>query len=306
MSDSAFSWKSSLKVLFTLAVVAVAMLLAITLWRAYVLAPWTRDGRVSAQVIRIAPEVSGTVMVVPVTDNQFVSRGTTLFVIDPARFRIAVAQAEAQLKEANATLQQKREEAQRRRKMAALMAAEEVQRAQQALLVADAQLQQASAALALAQLNLQRSTVRAPVDGYVTHLRLQQGDYAVAGSADIALVDAHSFWITGYFEETKLHGMHIGDRVDVHLMGDSHRLMGHVASFGHGISDSNQQADDQGLPGVEATFSWIRLAQRIPVRIELDARPQNKLLTAGMSCSIAVEGQVSLHGRLATWLTRWF
>lgn len=289
----------------TLLVVAVAIWLAIALWRAYVLAPWTRDGRVSAQVIRIAPEVSGTVQTVPVADNQFVARGTTLFVIDPLRFQLAVAQAEAQLREANATLQQKRDEAQRRRQMAALMAAEEVQRAREALLVAEAQQQQASAALALAQLNLQRATVRAPVDGYVTHLRLQAGDYAVAGTPDVALVDAHSFWVTGYFEETKLHAMHIGDRVDIHLMGDSQTLSGRVASFGHGISDTNQQVDEQGLPGVEATFSWIRLAQRIPVRIEFEALPQDKLLTAGMSCSIAVAGDTRVRGRLTALLAHW-
>ncbi|MBA0037722.1 HlyD family secretion protein [Pantoea sp. BIGb0393] len=289
----------------TLLVVAVAIWLAIALWRAYVLAPWTRDGRVSAQVIRIAPEVSGTVQTVPVADNQFVARGTTLFVIDPLRFQLAVAQAEAQLREANATLQQKRDEAQRRRQMAALMAAEEVQRAREALLVAEAQQQQAIAALALSQLNLQRATVRAPVDGYVTHLRLQAGDYAVAGTPDVALVDAHSFWVTGYFEETKLHAMHIGDRVDIHLMGDSQTLSGRVASFGHGISDTNQQVDEQGLPGVEATFSWIRLAQRIPVRIELEALPQDKLLTAGMSCSIAVAGNTRARGRLTALLARW-
>ncbi|WP_345827009.1 efflux RND transporter periplasmic adaptor subunit [Pantoea sp. BRR-3P] len=305
MSDSTFSWKSSLKVLMTLAVVAAALWLAMVLWRAYVLAPWTRDGRVSAQVIRIAPEISGTVQAVPVADNQFVARGTTLFVIDPLRFQLALAQAEAQLREANATLQQKRDEAQRRRQMAALLAAEEVQRAREALQVAEAQQQQASAALALAQLNLQRSTVRAPVDGYVTHLRLQAGDYAVAGTPEVALVDAHSFWITGYFEETKLHAIRIGDRVDVHLMGDSQTLNGHVASFGRGISDTNQQVDAQGLPGVEATFSWIRLAQRIPVRIELDALPKDKLLTAGMSCSIAVAGETPAHGRLTTLLAKW-
>lgn len=305
MSDLSFSWKASLKALFTLAMVAVAIILATLLWRAYVLAPWTRDGRVSAQVIRIAPEVSGTVSAVAVADNQWVAKGTVLFRVDPARFDLAVADAQAQLNEANATLQQKREEEKHRQQMGSLMAAEDMQRAREASLVAQAQQQQAATALALARLNLQRATLRAPVDGYVTHLRLQPGDYVEAGTPDIALVDAHSFWVTGYFEETKLPAMRMGDRVNIRLMGQQALLHGHIASFGRGISDSNQLSDNQGLPSVEATFSWIRLAQRIPVRIEFDALPSDQLLTAGMSCSIAVADSSTPQGRLTSLLTRW-
>ena len=305
MSDLSFSWKASLKALFTLAMVAIAIILATMLWRAYVLAPWTRDGRVSAQVIRIAPEVSGTVSAVAVTDNQWVAKGAVLFRVDPVRFDLAVADAQAQLNEANATLQQKREEEKHRQQMGALMAAEDMQRAREASLVAQAQQQQAATALALARLNLQRTTLRAPVDGYVTHLRLQPGDYVEAGTPDIALVDAHSFWVTGYFEETKLSAMRIGDRVNIRLMGQQALLHGHIASFGRGISDSNQSSDNQGLPSVEATFSWIRLAQRIPVRIEFDALPSDQLLTAGMSCSISVADSTTPQGRLTSLLTRW-
>ncbi|ORM66587.1 efflux RND transporter periplasmic adaptor subunit [Pantoea rwandensis] len=305
MSNHAFTWKSSLKALFTLLMVGIALFLAVTLWRAYVLAPWTRDGRVSAQVIRIAPEVSGTVSQLTVGDNQYVAKGALLYNIDPARFELAVSTAQAQLNEATATLLQKREEEKHRQQMGALMAAEDRQRAREAALVAEAQQQQALAALSLARLNLQRAAIRAPVDGYVTHLHLQPGDYAVAGTPDIALVDAHSFWVTGYFEETKLQRMQIGDRVHIRLMGQETMLAGHIASFGRGISDSNQISDTQGLPSVEATFSWIRLAQRIPVRIEFDALPDNQLLTAGMSCSIAVIGNRTPQGRLTSLLTRW-
>lgn len=305
MSDLSHSWKSSLKALFTLLLVGIALCLAVMLWRAYVLAPWTRDGRVSAQVIRIAPEVSGTVSDVRVEDNQWVAKGALLFRLDSARFDLAVADAQAQLNEANATLQQKREEEKHRQQMGALMAAEDMQRAREASLVALAQQQQASAALALARLNQQRASIHAPVDGYVTHLRLQPGDYAVAGTPDIALVDAHSFWVTGYFEETKLPSMRIGDRVNIRLMGQQALLSGHIASFGRGISDSNQSSDAQGLPSVEATFSWIRLAQRIPVRIEFDTLPHDQLLTAGMSCSIAVAGTNTPQGHLTALLTRW-
>jgi multidrug resistance efflux pump len=306
MSELSSSLKHGLKIVFSFALVAMALLLAVALWRAYVLAPWTRDGRVSAQVIRIAPEVSGTVSTVPVADNQWVAKGDLLFSIDTARFELAVASAQAQLNEANATLLQKREEEKHRQQMRSLMATEEIQRAQEAALVAQAQQQQASTALALARLNLQRAAIHAPADGFITQLHLQPGDYAVAGTPDIALVEANSFWITGYFEETKLHAMHIGDRVNIHLMGQPGQLHGHIASFGHGISDSNQTAGAQGLPSVEATFSWIRLAQRVPVRIEFDDLPAHQLITAGMSASIAMSDGAGPQGRLTALLARWF
>lgn len=306
MSELSSSWKHGLKIVFSFAIVAIALLLAVTLWRTYVLAPWTRDGRISAQVIRIAPEVSGTVSRVPVADNQWVARGTLLFSIDTARFELAVANAQAKLNEANATLMQKREEDKHRQQMKSLMAEEEIQRAHEAALVAQAQQQQASSDLSLARLNLQRTAIRAPSDGFITQLHLQPGDYAVAGTPDIALIEANSFWVTGYFEETKLHAMHIGDRVNIHLMGQSEQLTGHIASFGRGISDSNQTAGAQGLPSVEATFSWIRLAQRVPVRIEFDDLPSHQLITAGMSCSIALAGTSGPQGRLIALLARWF
>lgn len=287
-----------LKVIFTLLCAALAVALVIQLWQVYMLAPWTRDGRVSVQVVRSAPDVSGPVARINVVDNQYVHRGDVLYQIDAERFSLAVAQAESELMAARATLQQKAAEAQRRRQMKNLMAVEEVQQADAALTLAQAAVQQARVTLDTARLNLQRTTQRATVDGYVTHLRLQPGDYAVAGEANVALVNAHSFWITGYFEETRLHGIHIGDRAEIRLMGYQQPLLGHVVSIGRGITDQNEQSGSLGLASVEPSFTWVRLAQRIPVHIAIDHVPPTVVLVAGMSSSIAIQTPGQPRGSL--------
>lgn len=308
MSDRMMWLRPTAKAAGTLIAVALAIALVAALWRAYVIAPWTRDGRVSAEVVHIAPEVSGTVLDVGVADNQFVRRGDMLYRIDPVRFRYAVAQAEAQLSAANAVLQQKVQDAKRRRGMDDLVPGEDIQRANHAVAVAQAEQRRAQVALDVAQLDLARTELRAPADGYVTHLRLRPGDYAVAGRGNVALIDAHSFWVTGYFEETKLHGIRTGAPARIRLMGFDETLDGHVAGVGHGITDVNEHADAQGLPSVEPTFSWIRLAQRIPVRIEIDRVPTGVVLAAGMTCSVDVgarDTEGAPKGRLASLLMRW-
>ncbi|ALS62080.1 efflux RND transporter periplasmic adaptor subunit [Pandoraea norimbergensis] len=308
MSNRALWFRPVAKAAGTLAVVGLAVVLVVALWRAYVVAPWTRDGRVSAEVVRIAPEISGTVQDVAVVDNQFVRRGDLLYRVDPERFRLAVSQAEAQLSAARAILQQKQQDARRRRGMDDLVPGEEIQRAGQAVAIAVADQRRAQVALDVARLDLARTELRAPVDGYVTHLRLRPGDYAVAGHASIALLDAHSFWITGYFEETKLRGIHAGAPARIRLMGFDDLIDGHVASIGRGITDANERPDSQGLPSVEPTFSWVRLAQRIPVRVAIDRVPPGIVLAAGMTCSVDVgpSGQgAAPKGALASLLMRW-
>ncbi|WP_410013534.1 biotin/lipoyl-binding protein [Sodalis sp. RH24] len=308
MSTAALLVKPAAKAALTLAAIVAAVLLVAALWRAYVLAPWTRDGRVSAQVVRIAPEVSGTVAAVAVADDQYVKRGDVLYRIDPERFRLAVAQAEAQLAAATATSRQKAQDAKRRQGMDDLVPGEDIQRANQAVAIAQAEQRHAQVALDVARLDLERAALYAPVDGYVTHLRLRRGDYAVAGQPNIALLDAHSFWITGYFEETKLYGIHPGAPAQVRLMGYDDLIQAHVSSIGRGITDTNEKADTQGLPSVEPSFSWVRLAQRIPVRVEIDHVPPGIVLVAGMTCSIDVgqPGHAPIHqGRLTTLLHRW-
>lgn len=298
--------KQSIRVALTLGVIAVAGMLVVALWNAYVLAPWTRDGRVSAHVVRIAPEVSGTVQDVAVADNQHVTRGQVLYRIDPIRFELAVDQATAFLAAANETLRQRGEEARRRAGLDDIVPKEDIQRSGRAVAIARAEVLRAQAALAVAQLDLERSVLRAPVDGFVTHLRLRRGDYAVASKPDITILDARSFWITAYFEETKLRQIQPGASARIKLMGFDAMIDGRVASIGRGISDENDGHDSQGLPSVNPTFSWIRLAQRIPVRIEIEHVPDDVILAAGMTCSVEVEqaGQTAgvAQGRLAGWL----
>ncbi|GGZ06413.1 efflux RND transporter periplasmic adaptor subunit [Shewanella fodinae] len=300
--------KSVVRAGVTLIVVIVAGVLLNALWDAYVLSPWTRDGRVSAQIVRIAPEVSGTVLNVSVSDNQLVKKGDVLYRIDPAHFQLLLAQAEAQLAAANASLRQKTEDASRRRRMEGFVSAEDIQRATQDMSIAQAQQRSAQVAVAMAKLDMEHTVLHAPVDGYITRLRLNKGDYAVAGEPNIALIDANSFWITGYFEETKLHGIHPGAAAQIRLMGIEQMLPGRVVSIGRGITDANQQVDAQGLPSVEPSFSWVRLAQRIPVRIAFEQLPQNLVLAAGMTGSIEVETSASKSpppGRLISLLHQW-
>lgn len=308
MSDALPLLKRLARALLTLAAVTAAALLVVSLWRAYVLAPWTRDGRVSAQVVRIAPEVSGTVVDVAVADNQYVKKGDVLYRIDPERFRVAVDDAEAALDAASETLAQKIEDAQRRKGMDDLVPREDIQQAQRAIALARAAQRRAQATLDLARLDLYRSELHAPTDGYITHLRLRNGDYAVAGQPALALLDAHSFWFTGYFEETKLRQVHPGAAARIRLMGYDAIVPGRVHSIGRGIADTNEQADATGLPSVEPSFSWIRLAQRIPVRIELGELPPGVTLVAGMTGSVDVgdtAGRDGSQGRLTTWLHEW-
>jgi multidrug resistance efflux pump len=308
MPERSFSATRLLRAGLTLAVVIAAGFLVSALWRAYVVAPWTRDGRVSAQIVRIAPEVSGTVAEVSVADDQYVKQGNVLYRIDNASFALALAQAEAQLAAAEVSLRQKTDEARRRRGMESLVPAEDIQRANQAEAIARAELRGARVAVDRAKLDLARTELRAPTDGYVTRLRLNKGDYAVAGQPNLALIDAHSFWITGYFEETKLHGIQPGAAARIRLMGFDQVLPGRVASIGRGITDNNQQADAQGLPSVEPSFSWVRLAQRIPVRVEFEHVPHDVVLAAGMTGSIEVTpsaGTPVPQGRLISLLHRW-
>ena len=287
----------------TLGLGLLAIMFCLQLWRAYVLAPWTRDGRVSAQVIRIAPEVSGQVVQLLAGDNQWVTKGDLLYRIDARAYRLALQQRAAEFAEARSVFEQRSAQFKRRTRLAEAIAREEIDNAARDLAVAQARLDAAHSQLAQARLDLERTTVRSPVDGYVTQLRLQAGDYAEAGNTNLFVVDGHSFWVTGYFEETKLPGVRIGAPVSIKLMGFAPLLKGHVASMGRGIADANELRSDSGLPRVSPTFSWIRLAQRVPVRIELDKVPDGVELAAGMTASVEVTSpDTAARWRLTQWL----
>ncbi|HCL6099225.1 HlyD family secretion protein [Enterobacter cloacae subsp. cloacae] len=272
----------------TLSAVAVATCLAFILWKHYAQTPWTRDGRVRADVVQIAPDVSGPVISVAVRDNQWVNQGDVLYSIDPRWLKLAVVSAQADVESKRHEMLMRQDAARRRTQIKDAISREDLQQTGSAANVAAANYHGALAALTLAELNLAHATVRSPVSGYVTHLRLRPGDYATAGETKVAIVDAHSFWVVGYFEETKLRHIRVGDSAQVALMGYDPVLTGHVESIGHGIGDNNDETGGLGLPDVEPTFSWVRLAQRVPVRIHIDSLPKGVELVAGLSASVAV------------------
>ena len=280
------SLDQAVRVATTLAVVLVAGLTGWQLWRYYMEEPWTRDGRVRAEVVGLAPDVSGLVQEVLVRDNQQVRRGEVLFRIDRDRFALALQQAEAVLSSRHASLLQAQRDLQRYTRLD--QAAVSIQRQEQAATdaqVAEAAWRQAQVERDIARLNLERSEVRAPVNGFVTNLELRPGDYLAAGRAALALVDSDSFHIAGYFEETKLPRIRPGDRATIAVMGEAGLIEGHVESVAAGITDRERAASSNLLANVNPTFSWVRLPQRVPVRIAIDRLPAGMRLLSGRTAT---------------------
>jgi multidrug resistance efflux pump len=295
--------RTLIRVILTLAVVSLAIVLGVTLWNTYMIAPWTRDGRVRVYVVDVAPEVSGTVVQVPVVDNQFVHKGDPLYVLDPVRFRLAIREAQARLDGALEDLALKRNDAKRRMGLGGIVSAEEQEVFNSNVATQVAAVDAARAALDVAKLNLQRSVLYSPVNGFITNLNLRVGDYASAGQARLAVIDSDSFWVYGYFEETKMWGVHVGDVARVKLMGYKQIIPGHVVSIARGINDTNGNPDKLGLQDVNPIFTWVRLAQRIPVRVHLDYVPEGVTLAAGMTATITVGPETkSRRGKLTSWL----
>jgi len=297
--------------------VLLALWAGYKLWDYYFDAPWTRDGHVRADVVPVAPDVSGFVSEVLVRDNQQVQSGDVLFRIDRARYEIALKQAEAvqegkraMLDNANADL----------KRYSALTPGVVVstQRMDQVVAIqgsAQAAYDQAVADVALAKLNIDRSEVRASVSGIVTNMELRPGAYLTPGKGVMALLDTDTLHVQGYFEETKLQRIHIGDTVKVRLMGSSHVLQGKVESVAAGIEDRDRSAGATLLANVNPTFNWVRLAQRVPVRIALAPAERNELV-AGATATVEVLGsalrggarvalgQPSASQRFACWAVR--
>jgi multidrug resistance efflux pump len=277
-------------VLITLVTVALAVALGWAMWDAYMGAPWTRDGTVRVYVVTMAPEVAGRIVKFPVADNQFVHKGDLLMVIDPRDYRIAVSRTEAAVKQSQANARNAELQSQRRQKLTELAASIEEKQTYSLTAVADqAAYQQALANLDQARVNLERTEVRSPVNGWVTHLLAQLGDYANVGQNIISLVDADSFWVDGYFEEINLGSIREGDPAEVKLLGYSQIVRGHVDSIARAINVPNAQANPQGLATVNPIFTWVRLAQRIPVRIHIDEVPEGVVLSAGMTATVQID-----------------
>jgi RND family efflux transporter MFP subunit len=281
--------RETLKTAATLLILVFAVLAALVIWDFYVTAPWTRDGSVRVQVASIAPQVAGQITEVRVVDNQYVHQGDVLYVIDPFDFQVALDTDKAQLRQKAADLQVKRVQAERRQHLSDLATTPEEQQvyvgnAIQAQAAFDAAQQQ----LAQADINLQRTQVRSPVNGYVTNLLMRVGDYAHAGTTNISVIDADSYWIDGYFEETKMTHVCVGDRAEATLMGYRDPIVGRVQSITRGISVPNAAPSTQGLPNVDPVYTWVRLAQRVPVRIRITDVPAGVPLVSGMTATVTI------------------
>ncbi|MBD8598401.1 HlyD family secretion protein [Pseudomonas sp. CFBP 8772] len=280
--------KKLFSLIATLLILALAIWIGRLLWIHYMDTPWTRDGRVRADVINVAADVSGVVIDVPVKDNQPVKKGDLLMQIDPEHYQLAVKQAEAMVASRKATWEMRKVNANRRKDMDALViSAESREDAGNVATSAQADYQLAVAQLEAAQLNLQRTKVLAAVDGYVTNLNVHRGDYARIGEAKMAVVDRNSFWVYGFFEETKLPHVRIGDPADMQLMSGE-VMKGHVESIARAIYDRDNPESRELIADVNPTFNWVRLAQRVPVRIHLDQVPEGAVLAAGITCTVIV------------------
>ncbi|MQT15029.1 efflux RND transporter periplasmic adaptor subunit [Segnochrobactrum spirostomi] len=281
--------RRALGLLLTVVALVLAGFLGWRMWQTYMTTPWTRDGTVRAYVVTVTPQVSGRIVDLPVKADQFVHKGDLLMVIDPSDYQIALANAEAVVAGAEADLANKKMEAQRRAELNALAVSQEEQQSFAAsAAVAAATLQRAIAVRDKAKLDLDRTRIVSPVNGYVTNLLTQPGDYATSGQRALSVVDSDSFWVDGYFEESLLGGIHVGDAARVSLMAHPEPLRGHVVGIGRGISVSNAEPDGSGLATVNPVFTWVRLAQRVPVRIVLDDVPPSIVLVAGLTATVSI------------------
>jgi RND family efflux transporter MFP subunit len=283
--------REALKTVATLLILVLAVLAALVIWDSYVTAPWTRDGSVRVQVARIASQVSGQITEVRVVDNQYVHQGDVLYVIDPFDFQVALDTGQAQLRQKAADLQVKRMESERRQHLSNLATTPEQQQIYAGSAVqAQAAFDAAQEQVRQADINLKRTQVRSPVNGYVTNLLMRVGDYALAGVNNISVIDADSYWIDGYFEETKMAHVCVGDRAEAALMGYRDPIVGRIQSVTRGISVSNATPSTQGLPNVDPVYTWVRLAQRVPVRIKITDVPPGIPLVSGMTATVTIRG----------------
>jgi multidrug resistance efflux pump len=280
-------------ILITLGTVAAAVLLAWATWQVYMGSPWTRDGTVRAYVVTMAPEVAGRIVKLAVADDQFVHKGDVLLEIDPADYRIALEQAQAQAERDGAALDYARANENRQARLAkeGWASTEVYQQTTSTLHQSEGVVALDKAAIAKAQLDLSRTVVRSPVNGYVTNLLAQLGDYASVGQKLISVVDTDSFWVDGYFEETSIGRIHEGDPATVKLMGYSQLVRGHVGGVARGINIPNAQPDQEGLASVNPIFTWVRLAQRVPVRIHIDQVPDGVRPVAGITATVQIDPQ---------------
>ncbi len=275
----------------TMVLVILAFIAIFRAWVYYTESPWTRDARFSADVVAIAPDVTGLVTAVNVHDNQLVKEGQVLFTIDQPRYQKALAEDEADVAYYEALVAEKRREAGRRNQLGVqAMSREEIDQANNTLQTELHQLAKAQAARDLAKLDLDRTIIRAPADGWITNLNVYAGEFITRGSTAVALVKQHTFYVLAYMEETKLEGVRPGYRAEITPLGSNRVLKGTVDSIAAGVTNASSSNDSKGMATIDSNLEWVRLAQRVPVRIRLDKQPGN-LWPAGTTATVVVTGK---------------
>jgi len=279
------------RVVLTLVLLIAAGVLSYDMASYYLYSPWTRDARIRADVVTVAPDVSGYVDDIRVRNDQFVHKGDVLFIIDQDRYRLALSDAEATLAARHAQHLMLLDQYQRRSKLSPgyTITVENLDNARRQSETAAANYQQAIASRDTAALNLKRTEVRAQVNGFVTNLNLAKGTYASQGKAVMALIDSDSYRVEAYFEETKIPHIKAGASAEIYLMDGSPALQGTVLGIARGITDQDNKDGPELLSSVNPTFTWVRLAQRIPVRVRLTHVPPGVLISAGMTCTVVMK-----------------
>ena len=286
--------------LVTFVIVGLAAWAAVSLYSRYIENPWTRDGQVRANIVGIAPRVSGPIIRVAVRDNQPVRKDDLLFEIDPSDFQAQVDIAAGQVQNDEATFTQQQQDLQRQTDLyrTRVNALQDFQNAQDSFAAARARLASAKASLELAKLNLSYTKVFASVDGYVTNMNTSPGTYVTAGVQLMALVDTSSYWIAGYFKETQLPHIKIGQKAVITMMGYENRpFVGVVRSLEWGVyvQDGSGNTSTELLPSVNPTIDWVRLPQRFPVRIQVSGETPVPL-RIGQTVSVAMTPSFELIG----------
>ena len=275
----------------TVILVILAFIAIFRAWVYYTESPWTRDARFSADVVAIAPDVSGLITDVQVKDNQLVSKNQVLFIIDQPRYQKALEEANADVAYYKALADEKSREAGRRNKLGVIaMSREEIDQSNNVLQTVLHQLAKAQATRDLARLDLDRTVIRAPADGWVTNLNVYAGEFITRGSTAVALVKQHSFYVMAYLEETKLSSVRPGYRAEITPLGSNHVIKGTVDSVAAGVTNASSSVDSKGMATIDSNLEWVRLAQRVPVRIRLDEETGN-LWPAGTTATVVITGE---------------
>ncbi|MBB1418681.1 MULTISPECIES: efflux RND transporter periplasmic adaptor subunit [unclassified Pseudoalteromonas] len=277
-----------LRIMLTIVVIIAAIFAGRWVWTDYMHTPWTRDGRIRADIVTIVPDVSGWVTKLNVKDGQQVAKGELLFSVDQQRYQAAYDKSKANTNNSLYSWELAKHKYERRKALNTQQAISEesLEATRISTEIAKANYDLAKADQTVAQLNLSRTQVTAPVAGQIINLNLRQGNYVAQGMPVFAIVQSDSFYVTGYFEETKIPLIHTNQKATIELLSDTKPLTGQVVSIGKAIANINTQSNNQLLPQVQQTFNWVRLSQRIPVDIKLDALPEGIQLSAGMTATI--------------------